>query len=106
VLQAERLQALNFKANFETKLQEVRPDLCSVKGVVTLRVLSSFTCLSVASSMLKGSKSLVKLLELVLFLGNFLNGPEVLFASNADCAFSSTATRGRGPITMLSAWIR
>lgn len=54
----ERLQALQFKQNFDIKCNETRPDIRAAK---------------LASQEMKTSVTLQKLLDVILWAGNFLN---------------------------------
>ena len=63
----ERLASLLYKQNFSVKLEEIRPDIRSIK---------------IACQELRRSDKMVKLLELVLYLGNFLNAGT--FRGNMD----------------------
>ena len=63
----ERLASLLYKLNFSAKLEEIRPEIRNVK---------------MACQELKRSEKMVKLLELILYLGNFLNAGT--FRGNMD----------------------
>jgi len=62
-----RFQALNAKLTFYPKLGEIKPDILNVK---------------VATTELKNNDKIVKLLEIILYIGNFLNSGT--FRGNID----------------------
>jgi hypothetical protein len=63
----ERLASLLYKLNFNVKLEEIRPEIRNIK---------------IACQELRRSDKMVKMLELILYLGNFLNAGT--FRGNMD----------------------